>query len=82
MAETKNYTGGCHCGEVRFEEVRFGYRPGSVALDGISLAVPAGSTVALVGPSGAGKSTLLNLIPRFYEADAGRIPQIIVLCTV
>ena len=43
--------------------------PGTVALDGISLTVPAGSTVALVGPSGAGKSTLLNLIPRFYDVD-------------
>ncbi|MGD9616390.1 MAG: ABC transporter ATP-binding protein [Alphaproteobacteria bacterium] len=60
-------------GELRFEEVRFGYQPGTVALDGISLTVPAGGTVALVGPSGAGKSTLLNLIPRFYDADAGRI---------
>ena len=53
--------------------MRFGYQPGTVALDGISLTVPAGGTVALVGPSGAGKSTLLNLIPRFYDADAGRI---------
>ncbi len=60
-------------GEVRFDSVRFGYQPGTVTLDGISLTVPAGSTVALVGPSGAGKSTLLNLIPRFYDADAGRI---------
>ena len=60
-------------GEVRFEEVRFGYQPGTMALDGISLTVPAGGTVALVGPSGAGKSTLLNLIPRFYDVDAGRI---------
>jgi ATP-binding cassette, subfamily B, bacterial MsbA len=60
-------------GEVRFEAVRFGYQPGTVALDGISLTVPAGSTVALVGPSGAGKSTLLNLIPRFYDADNGTI---------
>ncbi len=60
-------------GEVRFEEVRFGYQPGTVALDGISLIVPAGSTVALVGPSGAGKSTLLNLLPRFYDAASGRI---------
>jgi len=60
-------------GEVRFEDVRFGYRPGTVALDGISLTVPAGSTVALVGPSGAGKSTLLNLIPRFYDVDGGNI---------
>ena len=60
-------------GEVRFDEVRFGYQPGSVALDGISFTVPAGSTVALVGPSGAGKSTVLNLIPRFYDVDAGII---------
>jgi subfamily B ATP-binding cassette protein MsbA len=60
-------------GEVRFEGVRFGYHPGTVALDRISLTVPAGSTVALVGPSGAGKSTLLNLIPRFYDVDGGSI---------
>jgi subfamily B ATP-binding cassette protein MsbA len=60
-------------GEVRFEDVRFGYQPGTAALDGLSLTVPAGATVALVGPSGAGKSTLLNLIPRFYDIDAGRI---------
>ncbi len=60
-------------GEVRFEEVRFGYQPGAVALDGISFTVPAGSNVALVGPSGAGKSTVLNLIPRFYDVDGGSI---------
>ncbi len=60
-------------GEIRLQHVRFGYHPGTVALDDISLTVPAGTTVALVGPSGAGKSTLLNLIPRFYEVDAGRI---------
>jgi ATP-binding cassette, subfamily B, bacterial MsbA len=60
-------------GEIRLEGVRFGYHPGTVALDDISLTVPAGSTVALVGPSGAGKSTLLNLIPRFYEVDGGQI---------
>jgi subfamily B ATP-binding cassette protein MsbA len=60
-------------GEVRFEQVRFGYHPGVVALDGIALTVPGGGTVALVGPSGAGKSTMLNLIPRFYEVDQGAI---------
>jgi ATP-binding cassette, subfamily B, bacterial MsbA len=60
-------------GEVQFEDVRFAYRAGTVALDGISFAVPAGSTVALVGRSGAGKSTVLNLIPRFYDLDAGRV---------
>ncbi|HZK89543.1 MAG TPA: ABC transporter transmembrane domain-containing protein [Stellaceae bacterium] len=60
-------------GEIRFDDVRFGYQPHAVALDDISLTVPAGSTVALVGPSGAGKSTVLNLIPRFYDVSAGRI---------
>ena len=60
-------------GEVRFERVRFGYHPGTVALDAISFTAPAGSTVALVGPSGAGKSTVLNLIPRFYDVDGGWI---------
>ena len=60
-------------GAVRVADVRFGYHPGTAALDGISLTVPAGSTVALVGPSGAGKSTLLNLIPRFYDVDGGHI---------
>jgi ABC-type multidrug transport system fused ATPase/permease subunit len=43
------------------------------ALNGISLEVPAGQTVAIVGPNGSGKSTLVNLIPRFYDPDSGRI---------
>jgi ATP-binding cassette, subfamily B, bacterial MsbA len=60
-------------GEIRFDSVRFGYQPQAVALDGITLTVAAGSTVALVGPSGAGKSTVLNLIPRFYDVSSGTI---------
>jgi len=60
-------------GEIRFDNVRFGYVPGTAAIDGLSLTVPAGQTVALVGPSGAGKSTMLNLIPRFFDIDAGSI---------
>ncbi len=60
-------------GEITFDAVRFSYQPHAVALDGVSLTVPAGSTVALVGPSGAGKSTVLNLIPRFYDVSAGSI---------
>jgi subfamily B ATP-binding cassette protein MsbA len=60
-------------GEIRFDDVRFGYVPGTAAIDGLSLTIPAGHTVALVGPSGAGKSTILNLIPRFYDIERGSI---------
>jgi subfamily B ATP-binding cassette protein MsbA len=60
-------------GAVRFENVRFSYVPGRPALDDVSFEVPAGRTVALVGPSGAGKSTILNLVPRFYDPDAGAV---------
>jgi subfamily B ATP-binding cassette protein MsbA len=60
-------------GGIRFADVRFAYRPDKPALNGVSLDVPAGKTVALVGPSGGGKSTILNLIPRFFDADAGAV---------
>ena len=60
-------------GAVRFDNVMHAYSEGAPALRGISFAVPAGQTVALVGPSGAGKSTVLNLIPRFYDADEGAV---------
>src|SRR5271155_1813993 len=60
-------------GEICFDRVRFGYAPGAVALDEVSLTIPAGRTVALVGASGAGKSTILNLIPRFFDVEEGSI---------
>ena len=60
-------------GEIRFDNVSFSYVPGAVAIEGVSLTIPAGRTVALVGPSGAGKSTILNLIPRFFDVGAGTI---------
>ena len=60
-------------GEVRLQDVVFAYRPGTPALKGVDLTVPPGKTVALVGHSGAGKSTVLNLIPRFYDVEAGRV---------
>ena len=60
-------------GGLEMENVHFSYLPDQPAIDDISLSVPAGKVVALVGPSGAGKSTILNLIPRFYDVNAGRI---------
>ncbi len=60
-------------GEVRFEDVRFGYATGPEVLHGIDLDVPAGTTVALVGHTGAGKSTIAKLLARFYDPIEGRI---------
>ena len=60
-------------GEVRFEDVRFGYGDGPEVLHGLDLDVPPGTTVALVGHTGAGKSTIAKLLARFYDPRAGRI---------
>jgi subfamily B ATP-binding cassette protein MsbA len=61
-------------GHVRFENVRFRYPNAQApALDGVSLDVKPGQTVALVGMSGGGKSTFVNLVTRFYEPESGRI---------
>jgi subfamily B ATP-binding cassette protein MsbA len=61
-------------GHVRFENVVFRYpNAQSPALDGVSLDVRPGQTVALVGMSGGGKSTFVNLVTRFYEPQGGRI---------
>ncbi|WUD81419.1 ABC transporter ATP-binding protein/permease [Streptomyces sp. NBC_00503] len=58
---------------VSFEDVRFGYDPERPVLDGFSLALAEGETVALVGASGSGKSTVSLLLPRFYDADHGTV---------
>jgi ATP-binding cassette, subfamily B, bacterial MsbA len=60
-------------GEIRFDGVTFGYNSDKRAVRDVSLAIPPGSTCALVGASGAGKSTLLALLQRLYEVEAGSI---------
>ena len=60
-------------GNLAFEGVTFAYQAGEPVLRDITAIIPAGTVCALVGPSGAGKSTFANLVPRFYEAGAGRV---------
>ena len=62
-------------GAIEFQNVSFNYpaRPDIPALDGLSLSINPGETVAFVGPSGAGKSTVIQMILRFYDPTSGRI---------
>lgn len=62
-------------GAVDFEDVTFHYptRPGQQALNGVTLRVAPGETVALVGPSGAGKTTILQLLMRYYDPHSGAV---------
>ena len=59
-------------GEINYDNVTFAYGEEPVVRD-VSLHVPAGATVALVGQSGSGKSTMADLLPRFYDVNAGAI---------
>lgn len=60
-------------GEIRFENVTFGYRPDRPILQNLSFTIPAGKKVSIVGPSGCGKSTILRLLFRYYDVQSGRI---------
>ena len=60
-------------GEIRFENVTFGYHPDRLIFKNISFIVPAGSKAAIVGPSGCGKSTVFRLLYRFYNPSSGHI---------
>ncbi|MER7723267.1 ABC transporter ATP-binding protein [Streptomyces sp. NPDC096323] len=58
---------------VEFEDVRFGYDESRPVLDGFSLTIEPGETVAVVGASGSGKSTVSLLLPRFYDVSHGAV---------
>ena len=61
-------------GEVALERVTFAYEStGVVAMNDVSVKIPAGQVVALVGTTGAGKSTLVKLVARFHDVDAGTV---------
>jgi ATP-binding cassette subfamily B protein len=60
-------------GEIRFEDVSFGYDPERLVLEDVDLTIASGRTVALIGHTGSGKTTLAALVPRFYDATTGRV---------
>ncbi|PAV27136.1 ABC transporter [Tamilnaduibacter salinus] len=60
-------------GAVAFDNVAFHYASSGDGVDGVSLSVPAGNTLALVGATGSGKSTLVKLLLRFYDPEQGEI---------
>lgn len=58
---------------LRFENVTFAYTPGVPVLSGVTLDVPPGGSLGILGPTGAGKTTLVQLLPRFYDAQEGKV---------
>lgn len=60
-------------GEIRFKDVKFGYKEDELILKGVSFSVEPGQTLAIVGATGAGKSTVINLLSRFYEIWDGEV---------
>lgn len=60
-------------GEVRFENVHFGYKENELLMKDLNINVRPGETIAIVGPTGAGKTTIVNLLMRFYEINSGKI---------
>jgi subfamily B ATP-binding cassette protein MsbA len=58
---------------LELENVRFGYEADKEVLKGLSLKIPAGSSLAIIGPNGCGKSTLVNLVPRFFDPQQGSV---------
>ncbi|BAZ46773.1 ABC transporter-related protein [Chondrocystis sp. NIES-4102] len=70
IASTEN---GSQTGEIRFENVWFGYKPNEYVIKNLDFTIKPGEKVALVGPTGAGKSSIIRLLCRLYEPSKGRI---------
>jgi ATP-binding cassette subfamily B protein len=66
-------TGGSKSGDLVLEDVCFSHPKRPSVLRGVSLHVPAGSSLGILGPTGSGKTSLVQLLPRFYDPDSGRI---------
>jgi len=60
-------------GNIRFENVHFGYNSQRTIFKGVTFEIPASKKTAIVGPSGCGKSTIVRLLGRFYDPSSGRI---------
>jgi ATP-binding cassette subfamily B protein len=60
-------------GDVRLENVKFGYTPDRTIIKNLSMHAKKGNVIAIVGPTGAGKTTVINLLMRFYDVDSGTI---------
>ena len=65
--------GNSHTGEIRFEDVWFGYKSDEYVIKNLNFTIKPGEKVALVGPTGAGKSSIIRLLCRLYEPTKGRI---------
>ncbi len=77
IKDTENAKAGTkiRSGEIEFKNVSFRYYKNSeeAVLDGISIRIPAGSTVGIIGSTGCGKTTLVSMIPRLYDVDCGEV---------
>jgi subfamily B ATP-binding cassette protein MsbA len=60
-------------GEIKFENVAFGYNKDAQVLTNVNFEIKAGQMIGVVGPTGGGKSTIVSMIPRFYDPSAGKV---------
>ncbi|MEJ6400345.1 ABC transporter ATP-binding protein [Nicoliella lavandulae] len=72
-SDTSDQTNVDNGDKIQFDGVNFSYDPAHPLIEDFNLAVPNGSSVAIVGPTGAGKTTIINLLERFYDVDGGAV---------